>query len=85
MPAFARLELEEALILCNRFRRIALPGTARHERRHKGLNVAAGALDLLSRLNADLHAFIPDAEPRDARVHLGIDVDRREERIEGAR
>ena len=83
MPFRPRFEFKEPQVACDFLGGIALPRTANHDRRHKRLNVAAGALQLLARLNADLHAFGPNAASRDARMHLGIDVNRGKKRIEG--
>jgi len=48
------------------------------------VRVAAGLQEILSRLDPDLHAVIPEQTPGRAGMHLSVDVKRREKRIERA-
>ena len=84
VPLRARLILEEPEIPCDLLSRIAVPGLSVHLGRNKRADIAAGLQEILSRLDPDLHAVIPEQTPGRAGMHLSVDVKRREKRIERA-
>lgn len=84
MPARARFEAEETTLPGDRFGRVILPRAPRHHRRNKGLNHLTVGDDRFARLDAQRHAFGPQAAAALAFVNFGVDVQRGEQRIKRA-
>ena len=84
MPARARFETEETALPGDRLSRVILPRAPRHYRRNKRLDHLAIGDDRFARLDAQRHAFGPQAAAALAFVNFGVDVQRGEQRIKRA-
>ena len=84
MPARARFEAEETALPGDRLSRVILPRAPRHYRRNKRLDHLAIGDDRFARLDAQRHAFGPQAAAALAFVDFGVDVQCGEQRIKRA-
>ena len=83
VPLVLGIEGEEPDVGRDLLRRIAVPGLAVDRGRNEGLDVVAAGEHFLARIDRDAHAVGPEAAAGFPLVHLRVDVERGEERIEG--
>ena len=83
VPLVLGIEGEEPDVGRDLLRRVAVPGLAVDRGRNEGLDVVAAGEHFLARIDRDAHAVGPEAAAGFTLVHLRVDVERGEERIEG--